>query len=166
MAPLPSEGIALRTVLGYAIFSAAWILLSDSALTAVVKDPDIFAKISILKGWLFVSVTSALLYVTLRGQLRRQQGEASERQRAVRALVASEEQLASALKMANAGHWEYDVAKNLFTFNDHFYRVLRTTAEREGGYTMTPARYSERFLPPEYASFVSEEVRKAIGVAN
>jgi PAS domain S-box-containing protein len=78
------------------------------------------------------------------------------------ALRASENHLSNAVKMARLGHWEYDVAKDLFTFNDHFYSIFRTTAEREGGYTMSSAEYAKRFVHPDEITVVADETRKAI----
>ncbi len=86
----------------------------------------------------------------------------TERRQAEQAARTSEAQLAAALRLAHLGHWEYDVGKALFTFNDHFYALLRTTAEREGGYTMPAETYTRRFLPPDEAGLVASEVRKAL----
>jgi PAS domain S-box-containing protein len=75
-------------------------------------------------------------------------------------------QLSNALEMAHLGHWEYDVAGDLFTFNDHFYKIFRTTAEEVGGYTMSSAEYAGRFVHPDDISVVAEEIRKAIEEAD
>ena len=88
--------------------------------------------------------------------------EQHQRRQAESALVKSQETLSRALKMAKLGHWEYDVANEVFLFNDHFYNLLRTTAEREGGYEMRPQDYAQRFLPMEWIPIVAEETRKAI----
>ena len=71
-------------------------------------------------------------------------------------------QLADAMEMARLGHWEYDVRKDLFTFNDQFYKIFRTTARQEGGYTMPSAQYARRFVHPDDRGLVAEEIRKAI----
>ena len=60
----------LADVLVYAAFAAVWILLSDRAVAALFVDPTWFALASTLKGWLFVAVTSVLLY----GLMRRRMG--------------------------------------------------------------------------------------------
>jgi len=86
----------------------------------------------------------------------------TERKRSEEALRASEAQLSNAVKMARLGHWEYDVAKDLFTFNDHFYRLFRTTADQVGGYTMSSADYAIRFLHPDDIDVVRKEIRKSI----
>lgn len=49
-------------VLIYATFAALWILLSDSAVAWLFRDPDAIVLVSTLKGWAFVLVTSLLLY--------------------------------------------------------------------------------------------------------
>ncbi len=78
------------------------------------------------------------------------------------ALRISEAQLSNAMKIAHMGHWEYDVEKDLFTFNDTFYAIFRTSAEKEGGYTMSAAAYSNRFVyPPDQAS-VGFEILKSL----
>jgi two-component system cell cycle sensor histidine kinase/response regulator CckA len=86
----------------------------------------------------------------------------SERKQAEAALRKSEAQLSAALKLARLGHWEYDVAKDLFTFNDHFYALFRTTAEREGGYEMSSERYARRFCHPDDMAMVGLEIGEAL----
>jgi PAS domain S-box-containing protein len=97
---------------------------------------------------------TALLGTFMVNRLRREQTE--------EALHASEAQLSNALEMAHLGHWEYDIAKNLFTFNDQFYNIFRTTVEKVGGYTMHSAEYAQRFVHPDDLDVVGEEIRKSI----
>jgi two-component system, cell cycle sensor histidine kinase and response regulator CckA len=66
------------------------------------------------------------------------------------------------LEMAHLGHWEYDVTKDLFTFNDQFYKIFRTTAKQVGGYTMSSAEYARRFLHPDDLHVVRDEIWKSI----
>ncbi|OGS14348.1 MAG: hypothetical protein A2285_06655 [Elusimicrobia bacterium RIFOXYA12_FULL_57_11] len=86
----------------------------------------------------------------------------TERKLAEAELQANKARLASALEMAHLGHWEYDVASDLFTFNDYFYGIFRATAEQVGGYTMHSAEYARRFVHPEDMAMVREETQKAI----
>ncbi len=55
----------IKIVLIYAAFAAAWILFSDKAILLLTADPDEMLRISTLKGWAFVAVTSLLLYFLL-----------------------------------------------------------------------------------------------------
>jgi len=71
-------------------------------------------------------------------------------------------QFSNALEIANLAPWEFDVTNDLFTFNDHFYMVFRTTAEEVGGYTMSSEEYARRFVHPDDIHIVGEAVEKAI----
>jgi PAS domain S-box-containing protein len=76
-------------------------------------------------------------------------------------LRASKAQLSNALEIAHLGPWEYDAINDIFTFNDAFYAIFRTTAEKVGGYTMSAEEYARRFLYHEDNYLVAEENRKA-----
>ncbi|GAB3192383.1 putative bifunctional diguanylate cyclase/phosphodiesterase [Hydrogenophaga aquatica] len=56
---------ALSVVLLYACFSALWILLSDKVVEGLIQEPGQRMVVSTVKGWLFVAVTSILLYLLL-----------------------------------------------------------------------------------------------------
>ena len=56
----------LRVVVIYAIFAALWILLSDKVVEWWLSSPQALTLVSTLKGWLFIAVTSLLLYGLLR----------------------------------------------------------------------------------------------------
>ena len=53
---------ALRIVGIYAFFAAMWILVSDTIVGWLVSDHDTLTKVALFKGWLFVLLTSLLLY--------------------------------------------------------------------------------------------------------
>jgi PAS domain S-box-containing protein len=78
------------------------------------------------------------------------------------ALRQKQEQLVEAMRIARLARWEYDVLADRFTFNDQFYSILRTTAEREGGYTMSSAEYAKRFVHPDDRAMVKEESQKSL----
>jgi len=86
---------ALRVALVYAAFAGLWILLSDRAMGLLWHDPDALVQASMLKGWLFVLVTTLLLYVLVRrlvGRLnashRREKTQAEEKAQALELLTA------------------------------------------------------------------------------
>lgn len=64
--PMHAGRAALRLVTAYALFSFLWILFSDKAVGYLFSDPAQIVLVSTLKGWLFVAVTSLLLYVLAR----------------------------------------------------------------------------------------------------
>ncbi|MDD5087843.1 MAG: PAS domain S-box protein [bacterium] len=83
------------------------------------------------------------------------------RKEAEDALRTSRMHLSNAIRLAKLGYWEYDFLKDVFTFNDDFYAIFHTTAEREGGYLMPSAQYAKRFGHPDDMARVGEEIGKA-----
>ena len=55
----------LKPVLGYCVGAFLWILLSDDLVGRLFTDPASMVFANSIKGWLFVVVTSGLLYVLL-----------------------------------------------------------------------------------------------------
>lgn len=53
---------ALTISVIYIIIGGLWILLSDTLLAALVGDPVLFLRLQMIKGWIYVAVTGALLY--------------------------------------------------------------------------------------------------------
>ena len=74
----------------------------------------------------------------------------------------NQELLSDALKIARIGNWEYDLEKDLFTFNDHFYSIFRTTVEEVGSFQISSAEYARRFVHPEDAPLVGKEIQRSI----
>jgi PAS domain S-box-containing protein len=90
----------------------------------------------------------------------------TERKQAEEAVRISEAKQSNALQMTKAGHWEYDVDHDVFTFNDNFYRIFRTTAAAVGGYQMSSENYARKFCHPDDMAMVGDETRKAIESAD
>jgi PAS domain S-box-containing protein len=68
--------------------------------------------------------------------------------------------LEKALDLAHMANWERDGQTGVFTFNDRFFALYGTTAEREGGYRKTFDEYIREFVHPEDRARVLEEVAK------
>jgi PAS domain S-box-containing protein/putative nucleotidyltransferase with HDIG domain len=90
------------------------------------------------------------------------QTDIAERKHGEEALYARGVQLSEALRVARMAYWEYDVIHDQFKFNDQFFDLFHTTAEQEGGYSMSSARYAQRFVHPDDAALVGVEIRKAL----
>lgn len=63
----PARNIALI----YIVVGSLWILLSDLALTAAIEDSQMIHRLQSIKGWLYILVTGALLYLLVRRSLNR-----------------------------------------------------------------------------------------------
>ncbi|MDD3135975.1 MAG: PAS domain S-box protein, partial [Methanoregula sp.] len=87
---------------------------------------------------------------------------AVEHQSVEKSLLKSQIQLAEAMDLAHLVTWEYDVASGIFTFNDRFYSLYGTTAEREGGYQMPAEVYAREFVHPDEVSVVWDETHTAM----
>jgi len=74
----------------------------------------------------------------------------------------NEARLAEALKTARLANWEYDVEKDIFTFNDQFYSIFHTNAEQHGGYQLSSAYYAQHFVYPEDLPIVGVEIGQAL----
>jgi GAF domain-containing protein len=70
--------------------------------------------------------------------------------------------LSEALKISRLANWEYDLEQDLFTFNDQFYSIFRTSADKVGGYKLSSADYARLFVHPEDAPLVGSEIQKTI----
>ncbi|MFN7956375.1 MAG: PAS domain S-box protein [bacterium] len=90
----------------------------------------------------------------------------TERLRAEHELRNTNSKLTLAMDIAKLGYWEYDVATDRFAFDDDFFRIFGTSAEREGGGTMSPDEYARRFLPPDSAQLVRSEIEAARAARN
>lgn len=58
----PVKYYVLKIIAIYAIFSCLWIYFSDTVLGFFIHDPATLIRISVFKGFFFVSITSLLLY--------------------------------------------------------------------------------------------------------
>jgi PAS domain S-box-containing protein len=82
----------------------------------------------------------------------------TERRRMEQTLAGNQRRLAQAMDIAQLACWQHELDQDAFTFNDRFYALHGTTAQREGGYVMSTEVYFREFIPPEDVS----EVRSAM----
>ncbi len=88
------------------------------------------------------------------------------RKRAEEALLETESRLAHAMNMAQLVAWEYDVDRGLFTFSDRYYVFQGTTAELEGGYQMSARDFARKYVVPEDAHLVADEIANAVATTD
>lgn len=66
----PEQTLILKIVGIYAFFGGLWIYLSDELIGLFIHDPSIITSLSILKGTIFIILTSLLLYFLLKKYLK------------------------------------------------------------------------------------------------
>jgi PAS domain S-box-containing protein len=81
----------------------------------------------------------------------------TERKLAEDSLRTSQILLTEAMDLAHLANWEYDDQTGIFTFDDRFYALYDTTAEREGGYQMPADVYYKEFVHPDDRCLINEE---------
>lgn len=125
--------IALRIVLAYAVFAGLWILVSDEALGWLLRDPARLVIASTIKGWLFVAVTSLLLFGFIRSRLdqamaasRREIEAQTEKARALQLLATIADNSTDAI-------FAKDLEGRYLVFNRECARVMGKTDEQVVG---------------------------------
>lgn len=61
---------AMKVALVYFLFSVLWIGLSDYILLVIIKDAEIFRKISTIKGTFFVFASSLIIYLLVNREVK------------------------------------------------------------------------------------------------
>ncbi|MEH6579987.1 MAG: HD domain-containing phosphohydrolase [Amphritea sp.] len=59
-----------RIVLIYVIVAALWIDMSDAAVAALFSDPQLLTFAQNIKGWMFVGITGAMLFVLINSDVK------------------------------------------------------------------------------------------------
>jgi PAS domain S-box-containing protein len=57
---------ALRIAIAYVLVSAIWIVSSDYLLLAVFRDPNLITSFQTIKGWVFILISGALIFILAR----------------------------------------------------------------------------------------------------
>jgi PAS domain S-box-containing protein len=100
--------------------------------------------------------------IAVQTTLASQVAAAVQNARSYTEMQSNRAQLTEALNISRLANWEYDLEHDLFTFNDQFYSIFRTTAEKAGGYKLSSADYARLFVHPEDAPLVGLEIQKTI----
>ena len=86
----------------------------------------------------------------------------TERQKAEDALKLSQIRLENAMDLAKLANWEFDPSNKILTFNDRFYSMIGTTAEKEGGYQISSDTYIQRYVHPDDVQPMSEIIESSL----
>ena len=72
-------------------------------------------------------------------------------------LRGSKLKLTTGMDLAHLACWEYDMLSDRFYFDDRFYSLYGTNAEREHGHYMSYEAYAHEFIHPDDVSLVTKE---------
>lgn len=107
----------LRIVVIYILLGGLWIYTSGTILDAFVCNATLRANIELLKGFLFVILTSLLLYLLISRHV--QQLETSRK-----SLRETDERLGIALAAARMGVWEWNLRTNAVFWSPECYDIV------------------------------------------
>ena len=86
-------------------------------------------------------------------------GSSAEKGNIEAVLAERETELSEAMDLARLASWELETETRTLVFNDRFYTLYGTSAEREGGYRMSEAEFTRRFVHPDDAGTFGAFVR-------
>ncbi|MBN2417797.1 MAG: response regulator, partial [Deltaproteobacteria bacterium] len=87
---------------------------------------------------------------------------AIERKRFEKEQENLQKKLSEALEIAHLGPYEFDFKKGIFIFNDHFFKIFRTTTAQMGGNTMPAEEYFRRFVHPDDLPFLQKNFQELL----
>jgi two-component sensor histidine kinase len=80
----------------YFTFGFLWILISDEALKLLAPGPEAYQRLQTGKGWIYVGITTVLIYLLLRAYAKRKEGalhELNRQQQVLRDVLEEKEEL-------------------------------------------------------------------------
>jgi PAS domain S-box-containing protein len=163
----PDRYTVLKIIGVYAIFSCLWIYLSDTALNFIVTDTSVMTRISVYKGFLFVIITSILLYQLASRYLL----ESSQ----LKEVIKNKDQLFNLLsETIMDAYVSVDMTGNILQYNEIYRRMLGYEAEElySKTYTdLTPEKWhskelkivEEQVIPRGYSEVYQKEYLRKDG---
>lgn len=124
---------AKRIIFIYATFASLWILVSDNVVAWLFSDPVVVSRISIAKGWLFVAVTSLLLYGLIRRMQLRAQAIAERELTAQRDRATTRQLLDNIVEGSSDAIFAKDKEGRYLLVNRETSRVLGSNSEQALG---------------------------------
>jgi diguanylate cyclase (GGDEF)-like protein len=91
-----TKQVSIRISSTYVVIGTLWILLSDKILSLLVRNKRVFANISMVKGWIYVSVTGVLIYLMVFCSLKRIKNTESKLIASCQSLTEANMELAAA----------------------------------------------------------------------
>lgn len=143
---------ALRLTLNYLVAAGLWIIFSDMLLASLGLTVRQTEQIQVWKGLVFVLLTSAMLYLTIRRHLERQA-------RIGTALHASEERLSLALSATEDGLWDWNLRHQTVYYSTGYHALL---GMQDGELSNDREQWEQLLHPedrPHYQRVLSEFVQ-------
>ncbi len=105
---------SFKITLIYFIISFLWILFSDKFVNIIFDNSNTISYIQTIKGWLFITITSIILYFLINKYIQKELKNNQALEKANLLLVEGQ-------KIANMGNWELDLINNNLIWSDQIY---------------------------------------------
>ncbi len=150
---------ALASTLVYAATGAAWIVLSDRLVAALIADPSLRSTVQTGKGWAFIGLTAAVLFIVLWRQAKSDADSLAESRRQQAEIAALSNFRLSVIETPQVWINTVNAAGEITLWNE--------AAERISGYcrdeVLDHARVWEWLYPdPTYRQWVVSKARSII----
>ncbi len=86
---------ALKAAITYLIAGVLWILITDTVLAYVASDKEIFSRVSLIKGWVFVALSGLIVFMLVYSALRKLTAAEAELLRASNDVSMAKEEVTS-----------------------------------------------------------------------
>ena len=139
-----------------AFVGAALTVLAQSGCKKVPSAPVVVSGFTIVQGNNQVAQAGVLLPTPIVLRVIDVNGDGIPNVTVVFAVAAGGGTVTPA--SALSALWEMDADTQTFTFNDRFWTLYGTSAEREGGFRMSREDYAREFLPLEERHIVPDDV--------
>jgi PAS domain S-box-containing protein len=156
-----------KVALVYLVTGLAWIFFSDNLAFGLAGGSEVFLLFSVLKGFVFIIVTTVMLY----GLIRYFAGESEKQQQALLRYEARYRKLYESMTDAFA---TVDMTGTIKEYNPAFREMLGYSDEELHGFTfqdITPGKWhdtetrilKEQVLPHGHSEFFEKEYRRCDG---
>lgn len=141
-----------KIVLIYLLFGLFWILITDNLTNYLIDDKDIIDTIQLIKGWIFVGITTLVLYILLRKNHQKSQNyinEIDENKYRLQRILDNSEQIVL----------RYDL-------NTEIFKILNYNKENFLDIKFYKDQYSEnsfyQMLEPEFSKKFKKSIKQSI----
>jgi len=146
----------LRIVLIYAVLASLWILFSDEAVQAMFSDPAQIIRASMVKGWVFVAVTSLILFALVQRLFERMRKASLREHASQQEKLHALELLATIADSSDDAIFAKDPEGRYILFNRAASRYVGKPAEEVLG------RDDREIFPPQQAEMLMAIDRRVL----
>ncbi|MFO7843520.1 MAG: PAS domain-containing protein [Bacteroidales bacterium] len=108
----------------YFTLSFLWILFSDDILLSIESDPIMLSKIQTYKGWIFVFLSSVLIYFLTSKSIKKFITANHRKSKEIKNLTEIKNKLQLSVEASKIGFWEWELSTNKVFFSKEWKRQI------------------------------------------